>query len=102
MGVSLNLPEDIGLAGVDEDIIRLEKNKARSLRKSRWWKNKIARGTCYYCGNNVPSSKLTMDHIVPLARGGKSSKNNLVACCKDCNTKKKTMLPMEWDSYMEN
>ena len=42
-----------------------------------------------------------MDHIVPLARGGTSSKGNLAACCKECNNLKKTMLPIEWDEYME-
>jgi 5-methylcytosine-specific restriction protein A len=43
-----------------------------------------------------------MDHIVPLARGGRSTKDNLVACCKECNNKKKTLLPIEWDEYMES
>ena len=41
-----------------------------------------------------------MDHLVPLGRGGKSVKGNLVPACKDCNNKKKTMLPLEWDEYM--
>jgi 5-methylcytosine-specific restriction endonuclease McrA len=41
-----------------------------------------------------------MDHVVPLTRGGLSTKNNLVACCKACNTRKKTMLPQEWRDYM--
>jgi len=36
-----------------------------------------------------------------LTRGGTSSKGNLAACCKECNNLKKTMLPMEWDVYME-
>lgn len=29
-----------------------------------------------------------MDHLIPIARGGKSSKTNCVPSCKDCNTKK--------------
>ncbi len=41
-----------------------------------------------------------MDHLVPLGRGGKSVKGNLVPACKDCNNKKKIMLPLEWDEYM--
>jgi 5-methylcytosine-specific restriction endonuclease McrA len=42
-----------------------------------------------------------MDHIVPLARGGKSIKGNVVTACKECNNKKKQLLPMEWEKYLE-
>ena len=42
-----------------------------------------------------------MDHVVPLIRGGRSVKNNVVPACKDCNNKKKHSLPLEWDEYME-
>lgn len=93
--------DDFGFDGVDEAVIRRERAKARELRKSRWWRNKLAQGVCYYCGMKTPSSKLTMDHIVPLARGGKSVKTNLVTTCKDCNNKKKTLLPLEWEEYMK-
>jgi 5-methylcytosine-specific restriction endonuclease McrA len=89
-----------GFDGVDDDVIRREKGKARDLRKSRWWQQKISKGTCYYCGAQIKPRELTMDHVVPLARGGRSTKDNLVACCKECNTRKKTMLPLEWDEYM--
>ena len=45
---------------------------------------------------------LTMDHVIPLARGGRSTKDNLVPCCKDCNTRKKSSLPVEWEDYMND
>lgn len=93
--------EEIFFTGVDDDTIRREKAKARELRKSRWWQTKISAGQCYYCAQQTPPAQLTMDHVVPLARGGISSKNNLVACCKECNTKKRAMLPQEWQDYME-
>lgn len=93
--------DEISFTGVDDDTVRREKAKARDLRKSRWWQSKISVGRCYYCARETPPAKLTMDHVVPLNRGGLSSKNNLVACCKECNTRKKTMLPMEWQDYME-
>lgn len=41
-----------------------------------------------------------MDHIVPIVRGGKSTKGNCVPACKDCNSKKKHMLPLEWEEYL--
>ena len=89
------------LVAIDEAVIRAEKSKARELRKTRWWQQKTASGTCWYCGQKVGYANLTMDHVIPLARGGRSTKDNLVPCCKDCNTKKKNALPIEWDEYME-
>lgn len=36
-----------------------------------------------------------MDHVVPLARGGKSSKKNCVVCCKECNNSKGHRMTVE-------
>ncbi len=91
-----------GFDGVDEVAIRTERAKARELRKSRWWQRKTALGLCHYCGRKMVFKEITMDHLVPLARGGKSNKDNLVPSCKDCNNKKKNMLPMEWEDYLGN
>lgn len=93
---------DSGFDGVEEAVVRRERAKARELRKTQWWRNKLGQGKCYYCGEATPAAELTMDHLVPLARGGMSGKNNLVASCKDCNNRKKAMLPLEWDEYMEH
>ena len=86
---------------LDEADIKREKRKARELRATQWWKRRIAKGLCHYCGRNIPAKELTMDHIVPLARGGKSTKGNLVTACKECNNNKKNLLPMEWDEYIK-
>jgi 5-methylcytosine-specific restriction endonuclease McrA len=88
------------LDGVDEETIRRERAKARELRKTRWWQQKTAPGVCYYCSSRVAYQQLTMDHLVPLSRGGRSTKDNLVPSCKECNNKKKTMLPVEWEDYL--
>ena len=88
------------LDGISDETIRRERARARELRKTRWWQQKTARGICYYCGAQVTHQELTMDHLIPLARGGRSTKDNLVPSCKACNTKKKTMLPVEWDEYV--
>jgi 5-methylcytosine-specific restriction endonuclease McrA len=82
--------------------IRQEKDKARELRRSRWWNDRVAKGLCHYCGAHFPPTELTMDHVVPIARGGKSSRGNLVPACKECNNKKKYLLPIEWDEYLES
>jgi Restriction endonuclease len=93
---------DYFITEISEQSIKLEKDKARDVRKSRWWSCRIARGLCHYCGKSFPPEELTMDHIIPIARGGKSVRNNLVPCCKECNSRKKYLLPMEWDEYMNS
>jgi 5-methylcytosine-specific restriction endonuclease McrA len=81
--------------------IKREKEKARVLRKTRWWHQKLARGECHYCRGRFSPAELTMDHVVPLIRGGKTTKGNVAPVCKDCNSKKKYLLPMEWEAYMQ-
>ena len=75
--------------------IRKERDKARELNKTLWWKNKLHRGSCHYCGQQFSPDQLSMDHIVPLARGGKSTKGNIVVACMECNRKKKLETPAE-------
>ncbi|WP_297056385.1 HNH endonuclease [Thermosulfurimonas sp.] len=83
-----------------EEWIRREREKARQLRKTRWWRRKCAAGVCYYCGRKVPPHELTMDHRIPLSQGGRSEKSNLVPACKECNSRKKYLLPWEWEEYL--
>jgi 5-methylcytosine-specific restriction protein A len=87
---------------LDEQDVKRERRKARELRASQWWKRRCAKGVCHYCGRKTPAKELTMDHIVPVARGGKSTKGNIVAACKACNNKKKQMLPMEWEDFLSS
>ncbi len=82
---------------VDDAEVRREKAKARELRQSAWWKRRLATGRCGYCGRPTPARELTMDHRVPLVRGGRSTKGNLVPACKAC---KKYLLPIEWEEYL--
>ncbi len=84
--------------GVDEAFIRAERSKARDLRRSQWWHQKTAPGLCHYCQKKFPPGDLTMDHVVPLALGGRSVKSNLVPCCKECNTAKRASLPPELEA----
>ncbi|MEJ2430224.1 MAG: HNH endonuclease [Deltaproteobacteria bacterium] len=90
------------IVNISETEIKREREKARALRKTRWWKQRLARGTCYYCGGSFAPDELTMDHIIPIIRGGKSTKNNIATACKYCNNKKKHLLPMEWEEYLAN
>jgi len=87
---------------VSEADIRREKERARRLRRTQWWMNQVNKGICYYCRREVGRNDVTMDHIVPVSRGGKSKKGNVVPACKMCNNRKKSLLPIEWDEYLES
>ena len=87
--------------GIDEAEVRRQRAIARELRKTRWWQRKTAAGQCHYCGKKTAYKNLTMDHVLPLTRGGKSTKDNLVPCCKSCNTVKKSMMPLQWQEFLE-
>src|SRR6186997_2576331 len=59
-------------------------------RKSLSRKNILLRdhNTCQYCGRAFAPQELTLDHIHPRSRGGDSSWDNLVTCCRSCNNRK--------------
>jgi 5-methylcytosine-specific restriction endonuclease McrA len=92
------MPSSGFLIDVDTATLRRERAKARALRQSQWWKRRCSAGVCHYCGKEVGAKALTMDHLVPLVRGGRSNKGNLVPACKDCNNKKKYQLAWETES----
>ena len=43
---------------------------------------------CQYCGKKMPTTELSLDHVLPKSQGGKSSWENIVCCCVKCNVKK--------------
>ena len=48
---------------------------------------------CQYCARQA--NDLTLDHVLPRSRGGPTSWENVVACCKSCNAKKRDRTPEE-------
>jgi len=79
----------------DPQHVARERGKARELRASAWWKNILQRGECHYCKKKFPPSALTMDHIVPVSRGGASTRGNVVPACDACNKTKRHLTPAE-------
>jgi 5-methylcytosine-specific restriction endonuclease McrA len=59
-------------------------------------------GRCYYCRD--PAAKLTIEHFVPLSRGGANEPRNIVLACGPCNYRKGPKLPWEWmpDKFAED
>ena len=82
---------------IDKDDVHVtrERAKARELKKSLWWKQELAKGVCHYCKEKVDANALTMDHIIPVVRGGKSTRGNVVTACHACNAEKKYLTPAE-------
>jgi 5-methylcytosine-specific restriction endonuclease McrA len=53
---------------------------------------------CAYCGDD---RTLTIDHVLPVSRGGKSTFENCVAACKECNSTKGDRTPSEAKMYLK-
>ncbi|MBI4124367.1 MAG: HNH endonuclease [Deltaproteobacteria bacterium] len=51
--------------------------------------------TCQYCGGQLKKNQLNLDHVIPRSRGGKTTWENVVTSCHDCNRLKGGKLPKE-------
>ncbi|MBR7121577.1 MAG: HNH endonuclease [Lentisphaeria bacterium] len=79
----------------DDAHVKRERAKARQLRNTAYFQELFRKGECYYCKEKFPAAELTIDHIVPLSRGGRSTRGNMVVCCRRCNQEKKYLTPVE-------
>lgn len=57
--------------------------------------DKRQKNKCYYC-NKKMGIKRTIEHIIPLSRGGSNDMSNIVLACSHCNLTKHNRLPHEW------
>jgi 5-methylcytosine-specific restriction endonuclease McrA len=90
------------IRGVDKEfalpkILRLygrhkSEKKVHFSRQNLFWRDK---NRCQYCYQTFPSSKLTIDHVIPQSRDGSSEWDNLVTCCAPCNVTKGCKTPEE-------
>ena len=65
-----------------------------NLKASEWKSILVAFGNqCAYCGS---SENITIDHFIPLCKGGDTIKSNIVPACLTCNLRKQSKLPAEW------
>lgn len=83
---------------------RLKWNAYRSTRRIREKQNgiflitpkeyrRLEQSPCFYCGSY---ENPTIDHVVPIVRGGKHSIGNIVVACKSCNSQKNRKTITEW------
>jgi len=86
-------------------IRNIENRRARSagvpntLTAKEWQIIKVIYGyRCAYCGNKP--KLLTKDHIVPMAKGGGHTANNIVPACKSCNSQKHIGVPPDFQPIL--
>ena len=54
---------------------------------------------CRYCGIPLTKLTVTLDHVIPVSKGGTNDMDNLVASCKPCNHAKDSMSVEEFLAY---
>lgn len=67
------------------DFDRIPKRHVRYSRVNIFARDKF---TCQYCGEKPHRSQLNLDHVIPRSLGGKTSWENVVCSCVDCNRRK--------------
>jgi 5-methylcytosine-specific restriction endonuclease McrA len=79
-------------------IVRLRYFVNRKFMKVRFNRRGVFRRDhfqCQYCGVTCGADQLTLDHVVPASRGGKSTWTNALSSCLECNSKKADRTPEE-------
>lgn len=84
----LRVPEIIALTDYDRVPVSIVTFSRRNLFKRDHF-------MCQYCGERPGSEALTIDHVLPRSRGGKSNWENCVLACLDCNGRKANRTPEE-------
>ena len=56
-------------------------------------------GPCTYCGEDL--FPMTVDHVVPVSKGGSNDRANLAPACWPCNREKLNFTPEEWKAWRE-
>lgn len=82
----IRLPRVIMLLCYD----KIPKKELKLTRNNLYCRDK---DTCQYCGEHFPRIDLNLDHVIPRDQGGKSTWENLVCSCIDCNTRKANRTP---------
>ena len=76
-------------------VVRLRRY-ARQERRVKFSRTNVYRRdgfACQYCGTQPGVAALTLDHVLPRARGGRTEWNNIVTCCATCNSRKADRTP---------
>jgi 5-methylcytosine-specific restriction endonuclease McrA len=84
----IRVPEVVALVHYD----RLRSHGVTFNRRNVFRRDRM---TCQYCGRRPGSEELTIDHVIPRSQGGKSTWDNCVLACVQCNSRKAARTPAE-------
>jgi 5-methylcytosine-specific restriction endonuclease McrA len=89
-------PEKVAVSGSKRRTAKYASTPISEMLTSTEWLAILAEadGHCAYCGKEA---KLTLDHVIPLSKGGRHSKDNVVPACGHCNSSKKDKTLEEWN-----
>ena len=76
---------------------------ALGVREKAFFRRQIAKrdgARCHYCKREAKPADLTLDHVIPLSRGGQDRLDNLVLACFPCNIRKGHAMPTEITSQV--
>jgi len=73
-------------------VVRYDKVPNKEVKFNRYNIFKRDKSQCQYCESVFPKNELTLDHVVPRFLGGKSTWENVVCCCIQCNRRKGSKL----------
>lgn len=71
---------------------KVPKSTVRFNRKNLFARDSYA---CQYCGQRKPTTQLSLDHVVPRSQGGKTTWENVVCSCMQCNSRKGGRTPYQ-------
>ena len=60
------------------------------------------RSICYYCKRQVVFSEWSIDHIIPIVKGGKTTEENCIGTCRTCNNLKGSLPHDYFKAKMES
>lgn len=66
---------------------------------SKWQVFRKTRGRCIYCElefSDIHDPRFTLEHLIPISRGGHDDLSNVFPCCKKCNTSRGSMELNKW------
>lgn len=86
--MSMNVPLVVRLI----EYVYIPHKSVRFSRKNVFLRDRYS---CQYCHKRFPASDLTLDHVIPVSRGGKTTWDNIVTACKKCNRRKGGRTPKE-------
>lgn len=64
------------------------------------WTQQIAFSNCRYCRIKLEANNASLDHQLPISRGGKDESGNLILICMKCNRSKGSMTHEEFDAFL--